>query len=180
MKVLVGSKNPGKIEGAKQAVEKYFKDISIEGVNVPSNVPDQPVNDDIYFGARNRVDNLIKYAKENNEEADFYMGIESGISNSLGKWVIVNVAVIKDREGKESWGTSASFPVPDKYVEEITSTCLGDVMDKLFKAKALNKGTGGIGLLTDGVISRIDLTRDAFIMALTQYINEEWNDWNND
>ena len=104
--------------------------------------------------------------------------VKERISNSMGKWVIINVAVIKDSQGKESWGTSASFPVPEKYVEEITSTCLGDVMDRLFKAKALNKGTGGIGLLTDGVISRIDLTREAFIMALTQYINEEWNDFN--
>ena len=60
MKVLVGSRNPGKIEGAKQAVEKYYQDITIDGINVPSNVPDQPVNEDIYLGARNRVDNLIK------------------------------------------------------------------------------------------------------------------------
>lgn len=178
MLVLVGSKNPGKIEGAKQAVEFYFENVSVEGVNVPSQVPDQPVNDDIYLGAKNRVDNLIKYAKENNIEADYYMGIESGITNSLGKWVICNVAVIKDKQGKESWGTSASFPVPQKYVDKIISTCLGEVMDSIFNEKALNRGTGGINLLSHSKISRIDLTREAFVMAMTQFINEEWNDFN--
>ena len=177
MLVLVGSKNPGKIEGAKQAIEKYYQGFDIEGVNVPSHVPDQPVNDDIYLGAKNRVDGLIEYAKQNNVEADYFMAIESGISNSLGKWVITNVAVIKDKNGNESWGTSASFPVPQSYVDDIIATCLGEVMDNLFKETALNRGTGGIALLTHSVVSRIDLTRDAFIMALTQFINDEWNNF---
>lgn len=34
---------------------------------------------------------------------------------------------------------------------------------------------GGIALLTHGEITRIDLTEEAFIMALTTYINgNEW------
>ena len=66
MKVLIGTKNQGKIMGAKIALEKYFKDVEIEGVKVPSNVPEQPLNLQTYQGARNRVDNLIEYAKNNN------------------------------------------------------------------------------------------------------------------
>lgn len=38
MKVLIGTKNPGKIEGTRQAFEKYFTDIEIEGVSVESEV----------------------------------------------------------------------------------------------------------------------------------------------
>ena len=34
MKVLIGTKNPGKIEGAKRALEKYFKNVEIEGVKI--------------------------------------------------------------------------------------------------------------------------------------------------
>ena len=63
MKILIGTKNPGKIEGTKRAFEKYFKDIEIEGILVHSNVPDQPVNEEIFQGAKNRVKNLKKYAK---------------------------------------------------------------------------------------------------------------------
>ncbi len=119
MKVLIGTKNPGKIEGAKQALELYYNNIDIEGVAVSSDVSEQPLNDEIYSGARNRVDNLIKYALENNIDATYFLGIESGITNLLGKWVIINVAVIKDKNGYESWGTSSAFPVPYKYVSSI-------------------------------------------------------------
>ena len=174
MKILIGTKNPGKIQGAKEALEKYFDDIDIQGIPVSSDVSEEPVNHEIYEGARNRVDNLIKYAKENNIDARYFLGIESGITNLLGKWVIINIAVIKDDKGYESWGTSPAFPVPDKYVEEIISTDLGKVMDKIFEKNDLRSSIGGISFLTHEVINRIDLTRDAFVMALTQHSNEVW------
>ncbi len=177
MKVLIGTKNAGKIEGAKQALERYYNDIEIIGVDVSSDVNEQPLNEEIYIGARNRVDNLIKYALENNIDATYFLGIESGITNLLGKWVIINVAVVKDKNGYESFGTSAGYPVPEKYVNDILDTDLGKVMDKIFKQSDLRSGKGGISFLTKNEITRIDLTRDAFIMALTQFINEEvWSD----
>ena len=46
-------------------------------------------------------------------------------------------------------------------------------MDKIFNGKELSKGKGGISFLTKNEISRIDLTRNAFIMALTKHINED-------
>ena len=64
MKILIGTKNPGKIEGARQAFEKYFSGIEIEGISVASEVGDQPINEEIFQGAKNRVKNLKKYAKE--------------------------------------------------------------------------------------------------------------------
>lgn len=173
MKILIGTKNEGKIQGAYNAFEKYYKDISIEGIAVNSGVSDEPVDDEIYIGALNRVNNLIKYSKENSIEADFYIAVESGITNKLGKWMIINIAVIKDKNGFESFGTSSGFPVPEKYIEEIIRTDLGKVMNKIFNQNELRKGKGGISFLTKNEITRIDLTRDAFIMALTQFINDE-------
>lgn len=177
MKVLIGSKNPGKIQGAREALEKYYENIDIEGIPVSSNVSEEPVNDEIYLGARNRVDNLIKYATENNINVKYFLGIESGITNLLGKWVIINVAVIKDKNGYESWGTSSAFPVPEKYVDEIIKADLGKVMDNIFRKQDLRSSKGGISFLTHNEIDRIDLTREAFIMALTQFINNDlWCD----
>ena len=34
MKVLIATKNQGKIEGAKKALEHYFKDVEIKGIPV--------------------------------------------------------------------------------------------------------------------------------------------------
>ena len=46
-------------------------------------------------------------------------------------------------------------------------------MDKIFSGQELGKGKGGISFLTKNEITRIDLTRNAFIMALTSHINGE-------
>ena len=176
MKALIATKNQGKIEGAKRALEHYFKNVEIEGIPVESNVPDQTVNKDIYEGAKNRVRNLKMYAKENNISADLFLGIESGINDLLGRWMITNIAVIEDNSDFESYGTSPSFPVPDNLVQEIIDTNLSEVMDIIFEEdKERHNHGGGIQLLTHNKISRIDLTEYAFIMALTKYINgEKW------
>lgn len=173
MKVLVATKNPGKIEGAKQAFEKYFNNIQIEGISVSSDVGDQPINEEILQGAKNRVKNLKEYAINNNIEADFYVSSEAGITDLLGEWIDINAVVIEDSKGFQSVGTSQGFPIPDKYIEEIKETELGKVMDKIFSGKELGKGNGGISFLTKDEVSRIDLTRNAFIMALTKHINGE-------
>lgn len=178
MKVLIGTKNPAKIEGAKEALKNYFDDFDIEGIPVSSDVSNQPVNNEIYEGARNRVNNLMNYALENGIDAEYFLGVESGITNLLGKWVNINIAVIKDKNGYESWGTGPAFPIPDKYIDEILSTELGKVMDRVFEQNDLRSGKGGINFITNEIVSRVDLTRDAFIMALSQHTNKIWNDKN--
>ena len=172
MKILMGTKNPGKIEGTKEAFEKYFENVEIEGIPVSSDVSDQPINEEIFEGAKNRIKNLKKYAKENNLEVDFFVASEAGITNLLGgEWIDINAAVIEDKNGVQSVGTSQGFQVPDRYMDEIRATELGKVMDKIFKGHELGKGKGGISILTKDVISRIDLTRNACIMALIKHIN---------
>jgi len=173
MKILMGTKNPGKIEGAKQAFEKYFENVEIEGISVDSNVSNQPINEEMVLGARNRIKNLKEYANKNNIKADFYISSEAGITDYLGEWIDINLVIIEDINGTQSIGTSQGFPVPAKYMDEIKSSELGKVMDKIFGGSGLSKGKGGISILTKGEVSRIDLTRNAFIMALTKYINGE-------
>ncbi len=67
----------------------------MEGIPVLSDVSEEPVNNEIYEGARNRVNNLMKYAKEFKIDAEYFLGVESGITNLLG------------------------IPVPNQYVDEI-------------------------------------------------------------
>lgn len=171
MKVLMGTTNPGKIEGAKRAFLKYFEDVEIEGFKTDSEVGDQPFDKDIFKGAKNRVKNLKKYAEENNIEADFYIASEAGITNLLGDWIDINAAVIESKDGIQSVGMSQGFEIPEKYIDEIKQTELGKVMDKIFSGNDLAKGKGGISFLTKDEISRIDLTENAFIMALIKHIN---------
>ncbi len=171
MKILIGTKNPGKIEGAKQAFSKYFEEVEIEGIAVSSEVGNQPVNEEIMQGAKNRVKNLKKWAQENHISADFFIASEAGITNLLGEWMDFNMAVVENSDGLQSVGSSAGFPIPDQYISEIKATELGKVMDRIFNGTELSKQDGGIGILTRHEISRVDLTRQAFIMALVKFIN---------
>lgn len=109
MKVMMATKNAGKIEGARRALAHYYTDFTIEGIAVCSDVPDQPVNSQIYQGAKNRICNLKKYSMENQIEADLYLAVESGITNQLGDWMILNMAVLETKDGFESYGNSARF-----------------------------------------------------------------------
>lgn len=174
MKVLIATQNKGKVEGAKRAFEKYFNDVEIIGISAPSDVSEQPVNEETWQGAKNRVKNLKNLAKENNVDADYFVSIESGMLNSLGSWMIVNIAVVEDKTGVQSVSCSPGFPVPERLVEKIKEIGLGQVMDNHFNESDLRSRGGGIQLLTHDVVSRIDLTEVAFEMALTKFINGEY------
>ena len=173
MKVLIATKNKGKVEGAKRAFDKFFEDVEVLGISAESNVPEQPVNDETWNGAKNRVKNLKAYATENGVEADYYVSIESGMTNALGSWMIINVAVVEDKNGNQSVSASPAFPVPEKYVDKIKEIGLGALMDEIFNAEDLRSRGGGIQLLTHSVVTRIDLTELAFSMALTKFVNGE-------
>ena len=172
MKVLIATKNQGKIEGATKALKRFYEDLEIRGVSVESNVCEQPVNEEIFIGAKNRIKNLKNYAKQQKIDADLYLSIESGISNLLGSWMIVNICVVEDSLGYQSVACSPGFPVPERLVDDIIKTDLSKVMDNVFsKDKERHNKGGGIQLLTHNALSRIDLTESAFIMALTSFVN---------
>lgn len=122
MKVLIGTKNPGKIEGARQAFAKYFDNFEIIGLDVNSEVSNQPFNEEILKGARNRIKNLHKYAKENKIEVDYFIASEAGITTWFDTWIDINLAVVENAEGFECVGTSQGFFIPKKYQEEIKET----------------------------------------------------------
>lgn len=175
MKLVIATENYAKIEGAKRAFSRYFPNFTIEGISVSSDVSEQPVNHEIYIGAKNRVKNLKTYCKNNGISADLYLAVESGINNSMGDWLITNIAVIEG-ENFESCGSSASFPVPTKFVKPIIETDLNQVINSIFeKDEERHTHGGGVQVLTKNQVTRIDLTEQAFVMALTKFVTPEWN-----
>ena len=86
MKILVGSKNPVKLKAVEETFGLYYDSIEVIGLNVESNVSDQPINDETYKGAENRARSLSILNIEKNLCADFFVGIEGGISKVYGNW----------------------------------------------------------------------------------------------
>lgn len=177
MRVLVGSTNDSKVLGIREAFERYFDNIDVVGVKCDSGVPDEPIQEDIYLGASNRVSNLKNYAMSNSLEADYFVAVETGLMVLAGKWYNVSIAVIEDNESLHTYGMSPAYPIPNHLVDEIKSKDLAHVIDRVFdidKSKPRPKLHGGVTLLTDGIITRVDLTRDATIMALVPIVCEKW------
>ena len=177
MKILVASKNDAKINGAKIAFENFFSDVETDGVSVESGVSEQPVNNEIYLGAKNRVLNLVKYAKQNNVKADYFVALESGLTNGLADWQNITICVICDNYNNFSFGTSAGFPIPEKFIDEIKEKSLSTFMAEQFNKNKAEKVNGGISFLTKGILHRQDLCVQAVVMALTQFVNAEWNNF---
>ncbi|HYQ55860.1 MAG TPA: inosine/xanthosine triphosphatase, partial [Draconibacterium sp.] len=91
MQIVVASKNPVKINATDLGFRSYFDDVNVQGVSIRSGVSDQPKSDDeTLSGALNRVEN----ARKEFSEADFWVGIEGGISVTDAEieafaWVVI-------------------------------------------------------------------------------------------
>ncbi|HPN39885.1 MAG TPA: inosine/xanthosine triphosphatase [Melioribacteraceae bacterium] len=176
MNILVGSLNPVKIESVKTAFSKYFDNITVKGINVKSNVPNQPINKQTFEGAKNRCLELINNSKVNSLIIDYYVGIEGGISELHGIWFSYGCVCIASNDNKFSFGTSPLFMLPNFVVERLLKgEELGSVMDELYDHKNSKQNLGAIGFLTKGVMNRTELYTSGVITALIPFINE-WNE----
>ncbi|MEW6981661.1 inosine/xanthosine triphosphatase [Colwelliaceae bacterium 6471] len=167
--IVVGSKNPVKINAVKNSFVSYFpnSDISCRGEHAPSGVADQPMTTtETREGAINRVN----YCQEN-FSADYYVAIEGGVDSfSYGPATFAYVVIANDKQ--ESIGRSANLPLPVSVYNALKSgEELGDVMDKLFNTKNIKQQGGAMGLLTNHVATRESTYTQALILAFAPFIH---------
>lgn len=170
MIVAIGSLNPVKIAATRAGFTAVWPDDRIEviGVDVPSGVSDQPMdNAESIRGARNRATLALQ---ETN--ADFGVGIESGLEQIENIWFSTGWIAIVDREGREGLSSSLLRPVPLPSMELVLQgTELGFANDQVFAKFNSKQGTGLIGLLTNNLLTREGVFRDAVISALARFLH---------
>ena len=176
MKILVGSKNPSKIDGVRVAFERFFENVEAVGVDVDSEVPAQPVNGDTMLGAKNRVKNLKKYVAETGDTADYFVAVESGLMDMYGDPAIINACYLESSEGVSSYGYSAGFPIPEGEFDTIKEKGLATVIDNTFNTVKAEGPVvkGGIYMLTNGAVGRVEFATNSTIMAITRILHKEW------
>ena len=160
--VKVGTAKLTKAEAIKEAFERYFTDVEVIVVDVPSGVPRQPANEEVFQGAKNRIEEL-----RNGDKYDYIVACEGGLICQYGHWFNVQVVMVEAEDGKSGFGISQGFEIPPKYIEEIRETSISKVLDRIFDGK------GGVRILTRFEVTRKDLIRDGTIMALARVINGE-------
>ncbi len=168
MRVIVGSLNPTKIDGVRQAFSHYFDEMKVDGKDVESDSPDQPFDEDTVKGALTRAVNAHE------EGCDFGVGVEAGLfwCNEIG-YMDFQVAVIHD--GKTAtYGFGPGFLFPPEVVENaLEGIEVGDSMEELTGIDSIGEKYGAIHYLTGGKVSRSELTRMAVVMALIPRLNPE-------
>jgi len=174
IKVLCGSTNPVKIEAVKLAFQKYFSQVEVKGIKVSSEVPEQPVGKETFTGARNRAIKLRDLNLKQNLNADFFVGIEGGISNDYGFWFAFGGMCIIDIEGREAYGTSPQFQLPVSIVNKLLEGVeLGTVMDDLQNKKNTKQKHGAIGYFSKGIMNRKELYVSGLVAAIVPLLNKE-------
>ena len=171
IKIVVGSKNPVKINAAKNAISDMFslKEVECIGCHAPSGVADQPMtSDETQAGAVNRV----KYC-QSQHQADFYVALEGGVDElEYGPATFAFVAIASDKQ--ISVGRSCNLPLPDVIFESLKKgEELGDVMDRFFNTNNVKQKGGAIGLLTNGLATRESVYRQATLLALAPFVHND-------
>jgi len=171
-KVIIGSKNPIKVASVTHAFHKAFPNEIFDfiGVISQSKVSDQPMSDEeTYLGATNRASN----ARSNHPKADFWVGVEGGISYhkedmEAMAWIVI---LSKSQTGKARTGT---FVLPKEIqllVEQGIE--LGVADDIVFKRNNSKQQNGAVGILTNDLITRSTYYEHATTLALIPFLKPE-------
>lgn len=168
MKIVVGSKNPVKVNACRVAMQQVLKagdELTVFGTDAPSLVADQPMTEaETRLGAVNRVKACLKA-----HQADWYVAIEGGVDNYTdGPATFAYIAICNG----EHWsvGRSANLPLPASVYELLVAgNELGDVMDKQFDTHNIKQKGGAIGLLTKHLASRQSVYELAIILTMAKF-----------
>ena len=170
--VIVASKNPVKIEAAKNGFTRMFNygKFNFTGISVPSLVSDQPMsNKETLQGAINRVENASKAEPD----ADYWIGIEGGLDEGENGMETFAWIVVKDKEGKIGKGKTGSFFLPNEVAKLVKEGKeLGDADDIVFGLKNSKQANGSVGILTGDVLTRTTFYEPAVILALIPFRNQ--------
>ncbi len=170
MKILVGSLNPIKIKAVEEAFQKHYKDVSVLGINATSGVNEQPIGDETFIGAKNRAIFLKKNNDDKNIGAEYFVGIEGGITEIDTRWFAFGGVCIVDKNSNMSVGTSAHFELPPEITKRLLNREeLGSVMDEIMKTENSKQKGGAISFFTNGVMNRKELYVSGIIAALVPF-----------
>lgn len=165
--VHVGSGNPVKVEAVRNIFSQYFPELEVEGSVTRTSVPDEPWEDDVKRGAKERAWQVM-------QNADIGVGIEAGLFRREDGIYDVQYCAILDKMGRYTFGTGPGFRYPAMIESELRrGSTVGDVFSEKIMGENPGRQGGAIGYLTRGVMKRQQLTESAILAAMVPRINKE-------
>ncbi len=169
MRILVGSKNPAKVDAVREILQDYphLKDAEVVGFEFVSDLPEQPRT------LEETSNGAVARAKGVFNDCDYSVGIEAGfmqVPNAKSGYMNVTVAAIYD--GTELHiGMSSAFETPDTdimrmVVEDGMNLNDAAISKGLSTPENAGKNEGVIGTITNGRLPRKEYVMQALQMAL--------------
>ncbi|MCT1903988.1 DUF84 family protein [Oceanobacillus sojae] len=148
--VIIGSKNPTKVE----AVKNVFQGFEVSSLDVPSNVSVQPFSDEeTRVGAINRAKACVSGGS-----ASIGIGLEGGVMYVDDTLFLCNWGALATENGEIFTASGARIALP-KEIEKGLQTAgeLSIVMDAYTKKENVRSHEGAIGIFTNNLVSREDM-----------------------
>ena len=171
MIVAVGTKNPAKVKGVRQAFSKYFPQLEIKPVDSSSIAKAQPRGlDEMTAGATARAKFALSTAG-----GDFGIGVEAGIFTIGGVYFDNQIAAIVDTSGKVSLGHSAGYMLPRDAMERLVMDGreLERWAEEVSGIKEVGDKGGLIKYLTNDRMTRAELTEQCVVAALVPWLHRD-------
>jgi inosine/xanthosine triphosphatase len=174
MKIIIGTKNAKKIETVSSIFREIMKtnDVEVVAHDADSKVPEAPHDQETYDGALNRATECSQLM-----DADFYVGLESGLVERYGNMFEEAWAVVIAGDGTKYVGYSSGLMLPPAVVSRMQNGEKHDEimlsLDKQFDLPDDNRDTWS--RYTGGNISRQVSLEEALRNALIQLVPSERN-----
>ncbi|WP_088043152.1 DUF84 family protein [Bacillus sp. EAC] len=161
MNIIIGSLNPTKVG----AVKNVFRNFIVNGMNVPSNVSNQPLTDhETMEGAINRANNA---RVEGNSEIG--IGLEGGVIIENDRLFLCNWGALVYEQGT-ILASGAKILLPNEFISELQNgTELAELMERYTNEKDIRSKEGAVGIFTNGRITRTQIFEHICELLLGQY-----------
>jgi non-canonical (house-cleaning) NTP pyrophosphatase len=164
--VCVGSLNKKKIDGMREALEKYLRaeEFQLDAVETDSNVSEMPLSDEETLqGATNRANSSLRANAGN----DVGVGIEGGVCEMNGIAFLTIWVVLASKQGKHYIASSQRVQLPRAYMQTMRDerVTLHDLLTRdspQYSCQASH--------LSRGVLNREKITCDALIFAVSAWL----------
>ncbi|WP_100013297.1 DUF84 family protein [Lentibacillus sediminis] len=165
MKLIIGSKNPTKIN----AVQEVFPEAEVTSLEVSSDVSPQPFSDEeTRIGAINRAQKCA-----GSQQDTVGIGLEGGVMELDRVFYLCNWGALVAPDSKVFTASGAKIVLPEEFAAPLKNGVeLGDLMDPYANKEGVRSKEGAIGIFTNGRISRQEM-----FSHVVSLLRGQWEYW---
>jgi inosine/xanthosine triphosphatase len=196
--IAVGTKRGPKIKAVKEALEILWpsgsssSEFELVGMEVDSGVSHTPCSqEELMRGARQRAETLVKIARKNRLNWNYFVGLEGGLDvihenispiparrhsdpqqNACRRVFLESWAYVSDGT-RGHYGRSGGIELPVALAREVleNSTELAVAIDRFAGATGIRDRQGAWGVLSNNLITRQEAFRVALVAAFAPFYN---------